>query len=215
MLMNTMLKQRERVVKGDVSSDHTVQLFDEPGSLAESVSAFLFEGWTDGQSLLIAARAEEWEQTSRQLAALGCPVSAAIVSGRLVVLDAEKTMDGFMDCGAPNASAFNATVGALVSRLTTENPQGLRIFGTMVDVLATRGEYDAAEQLEALWNDLGARCSFSLLCGYSSANFADTRTAGRLHAICGAHTHASAKPGDLLGAWLLAGRQSGFQFSRA
>jgi hypothetical protein len=85
----------------------------------------------------------------------------------------------------------------------------------MVDILATHGDYWAAEQLEQMWQALSAECSFTLLCGYASAHFADPRTADALAAICRSHTHASVKPTDLLGAWLLSGRQSRFHLHSA
>lgn len=58
-----------------------------------------------------------------------------------------------------------------------------------------------------LWNQLGAKASFTLLCGYASAHFGDPRHAAALHRICRAHARADTYPGDLLGAWLLNDRR--------
>ena len=139
----------------------------------------------------------------------------ATAAGRLVALDAATTLASFSQNGLPRADLFQEHVGALVRRLAAENPAGLRVYGEMVDILATQADYAAAEQLEALWNELGAECRFALLCGYTSANFADPRTASALQAICRSHTHTSAKPTDLLGAWLLSGRQPRFHLGNA
>ena len=199
---------RERVFKGEVASEHLVQLFDDGESLAEAVAAFLFEGWAAGQTLLVAARPHTWAATSQRLVGLGCNVQDTIGSGRLVVLDAAGTLASFTQNGSPRADRFDQAIGDLVRRLAAENPLGLRIYGEMVDLLAAQGDFGPAEQLEVLWNELGARVPFKLLCGYASAVFADERSAAALHAICRTHTKTTVHPADLLGVWLLGGRQS-------
>jgi hypothetical protein len=200
-------QRREPVFKGRVASEHLLQLFDDGESLAEGVADFLREGSSRGQTLLVVARPHAWGAISERLTALGVNVPEGIASGRLVALDAATTLASFSCNGWPRADLFDAQVGTLVRRLAAENPNGLRIYGEMVDLLATQDEFSAAEQLEVMWNHLGTESSFTLLCGYASANFADDRAATALHAICGAHTKTTVKPADLLGAWLLSGRQ--------
>jgi hypothetical protein len=199
--------RRERVFKGPVVSEHLLQLFDDGESLAEGVADFLYEGWSHGQTLLVVARPQAWTATAERLGALGCNVSEAAASGRLVSLDAAMTLASFSRNGLPRADLFEQHVGSLVRRLNAGNAAGVRIYGEMVDLLATRGDFSAAEQLETMWNDLGTESPFTLLCGYASANFADDRAASALHAICCTHTKTTVKPADLLGAWLLSGRQ--------
>lgn len=206
-------RQRERVVKGSVSSEHLVQLFDDSDSLATTVSDFLYSGWLTGQTLLVVARPDQWAVTSRQMVSLGCPVADAIASGRLVVLDAATALASFTRNGFPRAELFDDEIGSLVRALAESNPAGLRIYGEMVDILAARADLAATEALERLWNDLGAQCSFTLLCGYSSANFADERTAAALQSICAAHTHTRVNESDLLGSWLLSGRRPRLQIA--
>jgi len=201
---------RERVFRGQVTSEHLVQLFDDGASLAETVSDFLFEGWVQGCTLLVVARPHAWAATSERLISLGCNVPEATASGRLIALDAATTLASFSQNGLPLADRFEAEIAALVNRLVAENPAGLRIYGEMVDLLAAQGDFAAAEQLEILWNELGTHAPFTLLCGYASANFADERSAAALQSICGTHSKTTVKPTDLLGAWLLSGRQPRF-----
>ena len=203
----THQQRRERVFKGPVVSEHLLQLFDDGESLAEGVGEFLNEGWSAGHALLVVARPQAWASISQRLTALGCDVSGATASGRLVVLDAAATLASLSRNGLPLADLFAEQVGVLVRRLNEGHPAGLRIYGEMVDLLATQGDFSAAEQLEAMWNLLGTESPFTLLCGYSSANFVDDRAAMALHTICCAHTQTTVKPADLLGAWLLSGRQ--------
>ena len=209
----TQSLHRECVIRGQITSEHLVHLFDDTESLAQTVADFLFAGWVKGQTLLVVARPHEWAATLKQLVSLGCRVPEATAKERLLALDAATTLAGFTQNGLPRADLFQQQVGALVRRLVAQNPAGLRIYGEMVDILASQGEYSAAEQLEGLWNELGAECSLTLLCGYASAHFADPRTASALQGICRSHTHTTVKPTDLLGAWLLSGRQPRFHLN--
>ncbi|MGH9348362.1 MAG: MEDS domain-containing protein [Vicinamibacterales bacterium] len=203
-----MSRQHERVARGQVSTEHQVQLFDDVESLTETVTAFLFEGWQRGETLLVIARPENWALVSRRLAADGCPVDEEIASERLVVLDAATTLATFLRNGRPVPERFAQKTGRLVERLSKQSRTRLRVYGEMVDILAAHGEFASVQELERLWNELGCLYSLTLLCGYSSGHFGDARTASVLRDICEGHDKATAKPTDLLGSWLLADRRS-------
>jgi hypothetical protein len=183
------------------SSEHHLQLFDSSKSLAGTVAAFLMDGFNRGENLLIVATPEHRELLTRKLEESGLPTREAIAANRLVILDAVQTLDKIMRQDAPNPVAFDEVVGTLVGRLS--NDQRVCIYGEMVDVLAARGNYRAAQQLEELWNALGRREWFLLFCGYASGHFGDPKTARALAAICAAHSHLHRKPDDLLAEFLL------------
>jgi hypothetical protein len=182
-------------------SEHHVQLFDSSRSLVETVGEFLLAGFGRGAPLLIVATAQHRDLLTRKLESSGLNVHNAQVINRIVMLDAEQTLDKFMRATLPNPIAFNEVVGGLVARLS----RGKRvcIYGEMVDVLAAHGNYKAAQLLEELWNDLGRRESFDLFCGYASGHFGDPKTAKALSAICAAHDHLHRKADDLLAEFLL------------
>jgi hypothetical protein len=200
------MTHRERVLRGDVASEHLVQLFDEPDSRVEGVAAFLYRGWFAGSPMVVVARPINWALIEARLEAMGCPVADTIAAGRLVVLDAATTLASFLGDEGPSARLFQEHVGTIVSRLSKLGR--LYAYGEMVDILAEQGRFDAAHELEMLWNGLAAKESFTLLCGYASAHFGDARDAEALHRICRAHTRAHAADGDLLGTWLLNDRRS-------
>jgi hypothetical protein len=196
----------KRVLRGDVASEHLVQLFDEPDSRVEAVAAFLYRGWLAGAPLLVVARPINWALIEARLEVMGCPVADTIAAGRLVALDAATTLASFLEAGGPDDQLFQEQVGPVVSRLSKHGR--LNVYGEMVDILAEQGRLDAAHELEILWNRLAATESFTLLCGYASAHFGDARDAEALHRICRAHTGVHADAGDLLGTWLLNDRRS-------
>jgi MEDS: MEthanogen/methylotroph, DcmR Sensory domain len=183
------------------SSEHHLQLFDSSKSLAETVAAFLMAGFNRQEPLLIVATPEHRELLTRKLEDAGINVREATLASRLLVLDAAQTMSKFMRQDTPSPEAFDEVVGTLVARLG--NGRRVCIYGEMVDVLAARGNYKSAHQLEELWNDLGRRECFTLFCGYASGHFGDPRTAAALNEICEAHTHLHRKKDDLLAEFLL------------
>ena len=165
------------------------------------MSAFLLEGFGRGEALLIVATPQHLELLKGKLQAAGVNVRAAERANRIVMLDAAQTLDKFMRREGPNSAAFDEVVGSLVARLA--GGKRVCIYGEMVDVLAERGNYKAAQQLEELWNALGRRESFTLFCGYASGHFGDPRTATALQEICASHSHLHRKKEDLLAEYLL------------
>jgi hypothetical protein len=117
-------------------------------------------------------------------------------------------LKGFLRRDTPDRALFNATVGALVTELAGSG-RPARIYGEMVDVLAAQGAYAAACELEELWNALGTRHPFTLLCGYRAAHFGDPRKADGLRRICAAHSELLSNPSDVLGSFLLRAQQAG------
>jgi len=182
-------------------SEHHVQLFDSSKHLAETVSGFLVSAFNRGESLLIVSRPYHRQLLIERLEGQGLNVRNAVIAKRVVILDAQETLNKFMRQDSPNAVAFDEVVGTLVAQLS--NGGRVCIYGEMVDVLAEQGNFKGAHQLEELWNALGRRESYTLFCGYASGHFGDPRTAKILGAICGSHSHLHRDSADLLAEYLL------------
>jgi len=192
---------RNRTTRGHVSSEHIVQFFDSDESRARNVAAFLAEGFAAGERLLVVARPANVTAIFKQLEVLGVPVAAAVESGMLLAKDAEETLRRLTYQGMPDAALFDARVGEEARALASQGR--IRAYGEMVDILARRGEVDAAIKLEGLWNDLAERVSLFLMCGYSAAHFVSTSTHRALLDICRAHSGVHRDARDPLGDWLL------------
>ena len=178
-----------------------MQLFDEETSLADTVCSFLFRGHAAGNALLIVTTAARLKAIRRRLGARGVALEPGITSGRVVLGDSEDMLRRFMQDGTPDPERFDSLVGELVRSLAGRG-QGLRVYGDMVDVLASEGQFGGAQQLEELWNVLIDRESFSLFCAYSAVHFGDVRNAEALRAICATHAQVRSNPRDLLGSFL-------------
>jgi DcmR-like sensory protein len=193
---------RERIVRGPIASEHIVQFFDSDDSRAECVAQFLAEGYHQGESAIVVAKPANWAGAADRLGELGVPVNKAIKHGMIVVRDAAETLRRLSRNSSPDPEAFEGVVGKTVAGLSRPGSR-VRAYGEMVDMLAQRGEMEDAIRLETLWNRLGERTPFFLLCGYSAAHFVATATHRALRDICSAHTAVHRHSQDPLANWLL------------
>ena len=124
------------------------------------------------------------------------------------MLDAAATLETFLVNGRIDQKLFEDSVGTLVWALASSDRR-LRIYGEMVDVLASTGDFRIALQLEARWNDLRAETPFTLFCGYSAENFGNPKLSETLQLTCLAHSHIRTNPRDPLATFLLESASSG------
>jgi anti-sigma regulatory factor (Ser/Thr protein kinase) len=146
---------------------HAVTFFTSPDDLAAAVAPFAADGLEQGAPAVLVVRPEHRAPIEAALRTCGVDVDAVRADGRLVELDAAELLASCSRDGRPDAEAFDRAVGGLLRRLDAGAPA--RIYGEMVGVLWERGDVAAAIELEDLWNDLGGRHPFRLLCGYPSS----------------------------------------------
>jgi DcmR-like sensory protein len=182
-------------------SQHSCQFFDSDESRAEAVSAFIAEGLRTDDQLLVIAQPMHWAAIAECLEALHVSVSRELASRRLVVKDATDTLRQLTKGPRLSAHQFDHVVGTMLRGFGRARP--LRAYGEMVDILAQRGEQQAALELESLWNDLGAVIPFNLMCGYAAAHFVSASAHAALRGICAAHSHVRRHDDDALANWLL------------
>ena len=168
--MGLMMDSEVTRVGNGAAPQHSLQFFDCLDSAADAVSGFIAEGIQAGDVVLAVMRRETWESTARRLRERGLDPAGVQASGGLTVLDAVATLETFRVNGRIDQKLFEDSVGTLVWALASGDRR-LRIYGEMVDVLASAGDFRTALQLEARWNELRAENPFTLFCGYSSENF--------------------------------------------
>ncbi len=156
----------------DAHVDHVVQFYESEDFLYDVVAGHLAQGLNAGRPVVTIATAEHSRGFFEKLAHRGFDVEGLRARGRIVAADAQETLASFMVDSTPDASLFETQVGGLVERvLRTTGSASLHAYGEMVDVLCRSGNAAAAMRLEDLWNELGRRYSFALLCAYSMGNF--------------------------------------------
>jgi len=169
---------------------HDVQFYRTEKYLTRAVVDFLAGGVRAGQPIIVIATREHRQSFEAGLRSAGLDPES-VFSGRLAVwLDARETLDAFMDRGQPNRELFYATVGSVFQRILDKRSYlVVRTYGEMVDVLFRDGNPDGAIALEKLWNELGEKYKYSLLCGYSLDNFLHEKGVDAFRNVCGHHTN--------------------------
>lgn len=174
---------------GVARRDHTVQFYEDDAFLAEAVGRFVGAGIGAGDNLIVIARAPNLARFRQTLGAEAIDLDRVVRSGQLTMLDAEETLDRFMDGDMPDVSRFLDVIGgALFDTMRARPRRFLRAYGEMVDVLWRGGNARAAIALEGLWNELAREHVFSLLCAYDIQSFSPNDDPLYLDALSWAHT---------------------------
>jgi anti-sigma regulatory factor (Ser/Thr protein kinase) len=163
-----------------------VQFYGDDQELAASVGSYLGEGLVAGDYAVVVATLPHRVAFEAELAGAGIDVTAAVAAGRLVVRDAAQTLQGFWAGDQLDRDRFEAMAGSLLGP-AADAGQPVRIYAEMVALLWDAGQVAAAIELEALWNDLGSRLPFSLLCGYPARLVTGGADAGAMAAVCRLH----------------------------
>jgi len=170
---------------------HFVQFYEaDEHLLGRNVARYLREGLERGEGLLVIASAAHREAFVRQLASPGSGIEAAVSEGRLLLLDAEETLDRFMVDGQPDWRLFQRVIAPVIRELRGRADQRpARAYGEMVGVLWKKEQFSAAVRLEEFWNKLLLRGGFKLFCGYPIDVFGAEFQTPEIEALLCAHSH--------------------------
>ncbi len=168
-------------------SEHLVQFYRDEQVLVGSVCDYLRQALHGGAAAVVIA-------TGRHIAALQdrwrCSLpeaQTAITGGRLIVMDAEQTLQTFMVDQVPDRERLFASVGDVLSEALRRHGR-VAVFGEMVAELWKAGRTAAAVQLEQLWNELMRRWPLTLMCAYPIQACAEDHHIAPFEAVCAAHT---------------------------
>jgi len=117
----------------------------------------------------------------------GVDIVAAREEGRLVTVDADEALSGFLVDGLPHFGAFVTEVGDMI-RTVTDTGRHVRVFGEMVALLWDAGHVAAAIELEKLWNNFGDEVPFSLMCAYPAESVTGDGTEDAFLQVCQCHS---------------------------
>ena len=180
-----------RRTKSSVSS-HRVQFYESDAYLVDSVGKYLLRGFNVGQRCVVIATQRHCAALARMLSKHDIDVVAARESGRMLFLDARKTLGLLMDGDSVDEAKFRHVIWPLFEResaLPAQRPT--RAYGEMVNLLWQSGNRSGAIRLESLWNDLAANRDLDLLCGYAMTNFGSAADAQEFEEVCAQHDHVA------------------------
>ena len=175
-----------------VSGTHSVQFYDDDSFLLDSLTTIIGSAITAGDAAVLIATPEHRAGLARRLMARGLDLEIAAGLSKFCALDAAETLAGFMINGSPDAARFNSFMGYVLTSFRTagtiKSPRVV-LFGEMVALLWSSGNFDGALQLEQLWNDLARSHEFHLHCAYPMQSFHGEGHSQTFLNICAEHTH--------------------------
>jgi signal transduction histidine kinase len=152
---------------------HAVQFYERESYLLDSVSEYIGSALRSASAGIMIATAQHRDGVAQRLHSRGLDLIGASAQGRFVALDARDTLNAFLVDGWPDPARFDDVIGSLIAKTRERTPK-VHAFGEMVALLWAEGNREAAIRLEELWNELGTRQPFSLLCAYPIEAFDDT-----------------------------------------
>jgi PAS domain S-box-containing protein len=170
--------------------EHLVQFYNDEAYLIDEIWSFINPCLRLGEAAVVIATRERLDSLERKyapgrLTEIGSPPG----SGPYIALDAEETLEAILKDGWPDQSRFDTVIGEVLRQASKNGHRHVRAYGEMVALLCADGKPDAAIRLEELWNVIGQRYPFSLLCGYPMHAFAEEAHCGVFTDICHVHTH--------------------------
>ncbi|MCU1247670.1 MAG: hypothetical protein JWQ49_699 [Edaphobacter sp.] len=170
---------------------HCVQFYDQDSYLLDSLTKLIGTTLMAGDVAIIIATPEHRQELAERLKARGLDLEITANLGSYCALDAAEALSAFMVQGLANAALFRSFMGYILSSIkpTAEGKlPRIVLFGEMVALLWADGNFDAALQLERLWNDLARSHSFQLYCAYPMKVFSQEGQNQAFLDLCAEHT---------------------------
>jgi anti-sigma regulatory factor (Ser/Thr protein kinase) len=185
-----MLTEAEQVAADPAG--HVVRFYDADDELADLVGCYLGDGLRAGESVIVIATPAHRQAFEQRIAASGVDVPGARGSGSYVALDAAETMRRLLAGDRPDPGGFDTVIGGLIGAAAAAG-RPVRVYGEMVALLWEAGHVNAAIELETLWNDLGARHRFALLCAYPAGLVSGEESEAAVDEVCRLHSAVAAR----------------------
>jgi MEDS: MEthanogen/methylotroph, DcmR Sensory domain len=171
--------------------NHTVQFYGDDGALLHELMSHIGKALMRGSSAIVIATSAHIDGLAHKLKSRGVDLAKAKAESRYIALEASHVLSKFMVAGLPNRVLFSDAIGQVISRAASASlDENRRVvaFGEMVALLWAEGKYEAAIQLEKLWNELAKTYSFSLHCAYPMQGFSRQEMEDSLRKICAQHS---------------------------
>jgi hypothetical protein len=181
---------------------HVVQFYGRDEELTERVTDYLLGALASGGVAIVIATPEHRRAFETRLEQAGVDLAAARDDGSYLARDAAQTLSELMAADKLDGAAFDRVIGTVIAAAGAGG-RPVRAFGEMVALLWDDGLVSDAVRLEAMWEELGGRHPFSLLCGYRTD--AVTRDMVAFAEVCRLH-------GEIVGG--RSGTARPFAFSR-
>ena len=167
--------------------EHVMHIYEDRGSFIDTLAAFVGNGINTGDSAIIIAFPEHIHLLEEKLINHVLQVESLKEDNRLILLDAEDTLQSLLTEGMPDPEKFNSVISAQVEKARGGVGRKVRAFGEMVAILSESGNFEGTKRLEELWNFYCKKEGISLLCAYPR-QLLEKGTEDQLEQICSCHS---------------------------
>ncbi len=167
---------------------HLVHFFKSDAENVQALCEYVSAGIAQNEAILIVASQTHILGMIKLLKEKNFEFQSYLDSKQLLLLDAEDTLKTLMVRDRPSRRLFQQQIGPLLKDVTTRFEK-VRAYGEMVNILATKGNFEGAMTLETFWNEISLQYPFALFCGYMIENFSGDLQSVAATQVCSCHSH--------------------------
>jgi DNA-binding NarL/FixJ family response regulator len=170
---------------------HTVQFHADDRDFLDEVSQLVGATLRSGEQVVIVTNEATRSGVAQRLQTRQMNVAALAERGQYVAQDSALALSQVMHDGRPDEERLAEVIHGL-DRLRLAGPNGpggrLTIFGDMTVSLCRNGDFEAALEIERIWNELTRALPFFTVCSYPIACFEHSEARDQLANVCAAHS---------------------------
>jgi len=174
--------------------NHAVQFHMNDDNFVDEAARFAGGILRSGEPIVIIGSPETRNGIAQRLSDDGTDVRSMVDDGRYVEFDVRESLLQFMRGGRPDDTCIDNMVADLERDRATRWPQSrLTLFGELVSTLYREGNFEAALELEQIWENRTRNLPFFTVCHYSADCFHDPKGREFFPKVCAEHgavTHA-------------------------
>jgi len=169
---------------------HAVQLYANDSHFLDDVSRFVGATLRSGEQVVIVTSEATRIGVAQRLEARRMNLAMLAERGQYVAQDSALALSHVMHEGRPDKERVAEMIRGLGQlRLAPNRPRGrLTIFGDMSPSLCRNGNFEAALELERIWDELTRALPFFTICGYPIDCFENSEALNLLSNVCAAHS---------------------------
>ena len=175
---------------GEMSAcEHFVQIYESDDAFIGTLADFISSGLVAGEACIVIATLAHRRELVTRLNSSGIDtteIAVALIQNRLILLDAQETLDRFIINGWPDDRRFSALITDVLKR-ASENALKVRAFGEIMALMWAKGHCGATVRLEQIWTDLCNRELLPLFCAYPREGFTEDASQS-IARICATHS---------------------------
>lgn len=168
------LKRPNKSIRAVSQKDHFVHFYEDDKHLYKNLSHYILDGLDNDETCVVVAVPQTIVQINKAIRLSGIDISKVIDSGQYITLDAEELLRTIMTNCRIDYAKFMLNVGEPMKVVLSRRARPIRAHGEMVDILLEKGNIEAVKQLDAYWNNLADKVSFSLYCSHPEKLFKST-----------------------------------------